>query len=273
MQLDHPLYAPYHVTSPFKLASIDTSDTQGWKKEDAKVKRAQNREEIAELQERLYAEGKRSVLLVLQAMDAAGKDSTIESITRGVNPQGVHVTSFKAPSKEELAHDFLWRVHDHAPRKGTIGIFNRSHYEDVLIVKVKGFAPPALVEKRYGHISDFERLLADHGTRIVKVMLYASKDHQLERFRQRLEEPSKWWKFNPADLKERELWDQYMAAYETALNRTSTDYAPWYVVPAEKKWFRTLVVSQLLLDTLKQMNPKYPPPSFDPAEFPPDSLV
>ena len=227
---------------------------------------------MQDLQERLYAESRRSVLLVLQAMDTAGKDSSIREVTDGLNPQGCRVWSFKAPSSEERAHDFLWRVHARAPKQGMIAIFNRSHYEDVLIARVKNLAPPDLIEARYGHINAFERLLADHGTRIVKVMLHVSKEYQLERLKRRLERPDKHWKFNPADLAERERWDAYMRAYEVAMERCSTDYAPWYVVPAERRWFRDLVLTQLLRETLEDMDPQYPAPAFDPADYPPESL-
>lgn len=261
---------PYRVKpgESFSLSRIDPSDTQNHPgKEEAKAQRKANIERIADLQERLYAESEQSVLLVLQAMDAGGKDSTIEAVTRGVNPQGCTVSSFKGPSKKELAHDFLWRVHAEVPEQGHITIFNRSHYEDVLIVRVNGWAPPELIEKRYGHINDFERLLTDHGTHIVKVMLHISKDYQLSRFRRRLERPDKWWKFNPDDMKTRAKWDAYMEAFEMALSRCSTEYAPWYVIPAEHKWFRTLAVSQLLRETLERIDPQYPPPEFDPEEW------
>ena len=258
------------------LAARDPRDTQGLDgdadKDAAKDQEKANIDAMQDLQERLYAESTRSVLLVLQAMDTAGKDSSIREVTDGLNPQGCRVWSFKAPSSEERAHDFLWRVHARAPRQGMIAIFNRSHYEDVLIARVKNLAPPDLIEARYGHINAFERLLADHGTRIVKVMLHVSKEYQLERLKRRLERPDKHWKFNPADLAERERWDNYMGAYEVALQRCSTDYAPWYVVPAERRWFRDLVLTQLLRETLEDMDPQYPAPTFDPADYPPDSL-
>ena len=272
-------YTKYRVPTDgaFSLSSIDPGDTQGLDekkhKKEAKALLNENQERLDELQERLYAESKQSVLLVLQAMDTAGKDSTIRKVVGDVNPQGCLVTSFKAPSQEELAHDFLWRVHEHAPPKGYIGIFNRSHYEDVLIVRVHGWAPPDLIEKRYEHINAFEKMLADHGTHFVKVMLYISKKYQLKRLRRRLRRPDKHWKFNPGDLKERERWDDYMDAYEIVLRRCSTPYAPWYVVPAEQRWFRDLVISQLLVDTLEAMDSQFPEPSFNPADYPPESLT
>ncbi len=231
------------------------------------------RARVVDMQEKLYAEGEQSVLLVLQAMDTAGKDSTIRKITEGINPQGCQVYSFKVPSVNELARDFLWRVHNQVPRKGHIGIFNRSHYEDVLVVRVKQFAPAELIEKRYDHINAFEQLLVDHGTRVVKVMLHVSKEYQLSRLRRRLERPEKQWKFNPGDLTERARWDDYMSAYEIMLERCSTAHAPWYVVPAEKRWYRNLLVSRILLETMQEMNPQVPDLSYDPADYPPESLV
>ena len=225
-----------------------------------------------ELQERLYAEGKQGLLVVLQAMDAGGKDSTIRKVFGGLNPQGVVVSSFKAPSKIELAHDYLWRIHQCAPGKGYIGVFNRSHYEDVLIVRVHGWASPDSLERRYEHINAFEKLLSDEGTQVVKIMLHISKDYQLERFRRRLERPDKHWKFNPEDLKEREFWDDYMRAFEIALERCSTEVAPWYVIPAEARWFRDVAIAQLVHDTLAAMNPQYPKPGFDVAEYSAEGL-
>jgi len=231
-----------------------------------------NRERFADLQELLFAEGKQALLIVLQAMDAGGKDSMIRAVTEGVNPQGFHVFGFKSPSKRELAHDYLWRIHKQVPPKGRIGIFNRSHYEDVLIVKVHRWATPETIENRYDQINDFERMLSETGTRILKIMLHISKDYQLERLRRRLRLPEKHWKFNPDDLKERKLWTSYMSAYEAAIQRCSTEVAPWYVIPAEQRWYRNLVISQLIVDTLVDMAPDYPLPTFDPAEYPPESL-
>ena len=231
-----------------------------------------NRKQLASLQERLYAEGDRALLLVLQAMDTGGKDSTIRSVMEGVNPQGCRIYGFKAPTRHELDRDYLWRVHNRVPPKGHIGIFNRSHYEDVLIVRVHGWASPKLIEQRYRQINEFEQLLSQTGTRIVKVMLNISKEYQLERLRRRLRKPDKHWKFNPADLEERKLWDSYMESYELALSHCSTEASPWYVIPAENRWYRNLLVSQLLVDTLSDMDPQYPEPDFNPADFPPESL-
>jgi PPK2 family polyphosphate:nucleotide phosphotransferase len=268
----------YRVTpgEPPRLSERDTADTQGlFEAEDEDHVDAlvdANIDRMDDLQERLFAEREQSLLVILQAMDGAGKDSTIEHVLGGLNPQGVRVWNFGKPTEKELAHDFLWRVHKRTPGAGYIGVFNRSHYEDVLIVRVHGWAEPDVIERRYDHINHFEALLADGGTRIVKLMLHVSKDYQLERMRRRLRRSDKHWKFNPADLKERERWDEYMEAFEVALTRCSTDVAPWYVIPGEERWFRDLVVSQLLLETLEDMDPQYPEPSFDPEDYPPESI-
>lgn len=255
-----------------RLADRPTDEDGGLSEAAAEERTRANVERARELQERLYAEGEQALLFVLQAMDAGGKDSTTEHVFGPINPQGVRVASFKAPTPLELRHDFLWRVHAQAPPHGTIGVFNRSHYEDVLIARVRGLAEPDVIERRYGHIRAFEALLADARTRVVKVMLHISKAYQLERFRRRLERPDKHWKFDPGDLKERERWGEYMRAFEIALERTSTEAAPWYVVPAENRPYRDLVVSQLLVDALEAMDPQYPPPSFNPADYPPDEI-
>jgi len=214
---------------------------------------------LAELQTRLWAESERKLLVVLQAMDTGGKDGTIRHVFRGVNPQGVRVWGFGAPSERELGHDYLWRVHRRAPRNGEITIFNRSHYEDVLVVRVKGLVPEEKWRKRFEHIVEFERLLVDEGTTMVKLFLHISKEEQRERLQARLSEQDKRWKFNAADLDDRKLWDDYMAAYEEALTLTSTEHAPWHVVPADRKWYRNLVVSSILIQALEKMDPRYPP--------------
>lgn len=258
---------------PAQLAKRPTREDGGLDKDQAKTGTKKLRKRLQDLQERLYAEGRQSVLLVLQAMDTAGKDTTIGKVIGPLNPLGVRVWSFKAPTQEELDHDFLWRIHKRAPRAGFIGVFNRSHYEDVLVVRVKNIAPPDVVEARYEHINAFEHLLLSRGTRMVKVMLHVSKDYQRERLQRRLRRPDKHWKFEPGDLKDRALWDEFQQAYDIALTRCSTDHAPWHVVPAERRWFRDLAVSQLLVDAMENMNPQYPPPRFDPEEFPPESVT
>jgi PPK2 family polyphosphate:nucleotide phosphotransferase len=216
--------------------------------------------ELSRLQELLYADGRHRLLVVLQAIDAGGKDGTIRAVFTGVNPQGVQVTSFKAPTSEELAHDYLWRVHQHVPRDGHIGIFNRSHYEDVLVVRVHGLVPKTRWQKRYQHIRAFEQMLHDEGTTIVKFFLHISKDEQRKRQQARIDDPTKRWKFAAADLDERKHWDDYAEAFEAMLNETSAAHAPWYVVPANRKWYRNLVVSHVLVDTLESLDLHYPEP-------------
>ena len=252
---------------PVRLSERPTDDAQGWTKDAAKAETARLIERMQTLQERLYAESRQSLLVVFQAMDGAGKDSTTRAVLGPLNPQGVHVRSFKAPSPEERAHDFLWRVHAAVPQAGRIAVFNRSHYEDVLVVRVRGLAPPDVVEARYEHIRAFERLLGEARTRIVKFMIHVSPAYQLRQFVERVEDPAKHWKFNPADLDDRRLWPAFMEAYEIAMSRTSTDAAPWIVVPAETKWFRNLLVARVLTDALEAMDPQFPPPAFDPAEW------
>jgi PPK2 family polyphosphate:nucleotide phosphotransferase len=221
------------------------------------------RAELVALQPRLYAENKQKLLIVLQAMDAGGKDGTIRKVFRGVNPQGVRVTSFKEPTDEELAHDFLWRVHKATPATGMIGVFNRSHYEDVLVVRVHHIVPEAIWRPRYEHINNFEKLLRDSGATILKFYLHISKDEQKERFQARLENAEKHWKFSKEDVEKRKYWDNYMVAYEEMLNQCTTSWAPWYVIPADQKWYRNLAVTQVIVQTLKQMAPRYPQPQED----------
>ena len=269
-------YSKYRVppNSSFSLSTIDPgAKNVNLDRGAAETQFRENRNLITKLQERLYAEGKRALLVVLQAMDTGGKDSTIRAVTKGVNPQGFRIYGFKAPSRHELGRDFLWRVHHQVPPKGKIGIFNRSHYEDVLIVRVHGWATPELTEKRYQHINDFERLVSDHGTRIVKIMLHISKDYQKERLVRRLGRPDKLWKFNPDDLRERARWTDYMNAFEIALQKCSTSYAPWFVVPSEKRWYRNLLVSQIIVDALNDMNPQFPEADFKVEDYPPESII
>lgn len=251
-----------------RLADYDPDENGGLVKDDPVVEQRLEaaRTRMGDLQARLYAESKQALLIVLQAMDAGGKDGTIRHVMRGMNPQGCSVTSFKAPTPDELAHDFLWRVHQHVPAKGLIAVFNRSHYEDVLIARVRRLVPKSVWSKRYAQINAFERLLTESGTRLLKLYLHISQDEQKERLEARLTDPRKNWKFNPQDLKEREAWDQYMAAYEDALSKCSTSYAPWHIVPANRKWYRNLVVAELVANTLEAMNPQWPQPACDPSE-------
>lgn len=245
-----------------KLAEIDPDDTGSLTdKDEAEERLAENIERMAELQNILYAENKRALLIVLQALDAGGKDGTIRKIMSGINPQGVRVTSFKQPSAEELAHDFLWRVHQAVPERGMIGIFNRSHYEDVLVVRVHNLVPREVWQSRYEHINNFERLLADSQVSILKFYLHISKEEQKQRFLDRLEEPDKRWKFNPGDLAERELWEDYRRAFEDVFERCSTKTAPWYIVPANKKWYRNVAVSDVIVSTMERWNMRYPEPA------------
>jgi PPK2 family polyphosphate:nucleotide phosphotransferase len=213
---------------------------------------------LRELQSRLWAEGSRSVLVVLQGIDASGKDGTISRVFRGLNPLGTRVAAFKAPSVEELGHDFLWRVHARCPSAGEIAIFNRSHYEDVLAVRVHGLVAEQIWRRRYAHINAFEALLEDAGTSMVKILLHVSKEEQLARLEKRRDDPSKRWKLNEDDLVERTFWDDYAAAFEEMLSRTSTETAPWHVVPADHKWYRDWAVSTILVDVLTAMDPRYP---------------
>lgn len=218
------------------------------------------RKRIATLQPQLYAEHKQQLLIVFQAMDGGGKDGTTRAVFEGVNPQGVHVISFKQPSLRELEHDFLWRIHRDVPRKGMIHVFNRSHYEDVIVVRVENLVPETVWRQRYNQINEFETLLTQTGTRIVKFYLHISKDEQKARFQDRLDDPKKNWKFSRGDLEKRKQWDEYRAAYEDAISNCSTHDAPWYVIPADQNWYRNWAVSKIIVATLEEMDPKYPEP-------------
>ncbi len=241
-------------------ASDDAGGFDGGK-ETGQAELLELNRQLETLQEMLYAEHKHKLLVVLQAMDTGGKDGTIRSVFEGVNPQGVRVAAFKVPTPEELDHDYLWRVHRHVPGKGEIVIFNRSHYEDVLVVRVRNLAPRQAWSKRYDQINAFERMLAEEGTTILKFFLHISRDEQKTRLQARLDEPGKRWKFNVGDLKERELWPQYMKAYADAIGKTSTDWAPWHIVPANRKWYRNLVVASVIVQTLKGLKMRYPEPA------------
>lgn len=248
-----------------RLAERRSRDDGGMDKVKGREQFFALRRRLVELQELLYAESRRALLVVFQAMDTAGKDSTIRSVFGPVNPQGCRVESFKAPSSLELAHDYLWRVHAVTPRRGHFTVFNRSHYEDVLIVRVRNLVPEERWRARYDHINAFERLLHDEGTVIVKFFLHISKEYQKLRLQRRLDRPDKHWKFSPDDLAERKRWGDYQEAYEAALSRCSSEWAPWYIVPAERRWFRNLLVTRILVDTLESLDMKYPEPTFDPT--------
>ena len=252
------------------LADRDHGETLGWDKDDGEEETAKQLDRLADLQDRLWAESKHAVLVVLQGIDAAGKDGTIKKVMTAFNPQGSPVTSFKVPSAEELAHDFLWRVHKATPRKGEIGIFNRSHYEDVLVVRVHDLVPKSAWSMRYDQINAFERELSENGTTIVKFFLAIDKDEQRERFQARYDDPTKRWKFAMGDLAVRKLWDDYQAAFDDMLSKTSTEVAPWYLIPANRKWFRDLAVSSILADTIDDLKPAYPPVDED---VPPDLVI
>ncbi len=247
-----------------RLKDWDAADTAGYEdKQQAKRLLRETCEQLSLLQYRLYAENRRSVLIILQAMDAGGKDGAIRHVMGPLNPQSCRVTSFKTPTPEELAHDFLWRVHRAVPGKGEIGIFNRSHYEDVLIVRVHNLVPRKIWSPRYAQINEFEKTLAAHEVHILKFYLHISKEEQLERLKARLDDREKHWKVNPADFEERRYWNDYMRAFEDMLGKCSTSYAPWYIIPANHKWFRNLAVSRILLETLEEMDPRFPPPTCD----------
>jgi PPK2 family polyphosphate:nucleotide phosphotransferase len=242
------------------LADYDPNYHADYDEESAQAEVAILREELDEWQERLYAEGKQSLLCVFQAMDTGGKDGVIKKVFETCNPQGLRVASFKAPTPDELARNFLWRIQNQVPPKGHIGIFNRSHYEDVLVVRVNQLVPKKVWKARYEQINEFEQLLAETGTAILKFYLHISKDEQKQRMEDRLSDPKKQWKFSMGDLPVRERWDDYMAAYEDAIGKCNTEAARWYIVPANHKWYRDLVVMKTVVNALEQMNPQYPPP-------------
>ena len=256
---DYPRYRA-EPAERLSLADVDPDESEHYRKKKDVLKELEaQRKRIRDLQERLYAENRQGLLVVLQAMDTGGKDGTIKHVFGGVNPQGCRISSFKAPSAEEANHDFLWRYHKSAPARGRIGIFNRSHYEDVLVVRVKGIVSEEVWRERYGLINAFERNLASNGITVLKFFLHISKDEQKRRLESRLADPDKRWKFSKNDIKERAFWDDYQAAFEDAINECSTDHAPWYVVPANKKWYRNLVVARTIADTLEAMDPQFPP--------------
>ncbi len=250
----------------FRLRDPDAGRAFGWEKEQVELATGENLARLSELQYKMYADGRFALLVVLQAIDGGGKDSTIRRVFSSFNPQGCAVTSFKVPSDEERRHDYLWRIHRHAPPRGEIAVFNRSHYEDVLVVRVENLAPESVWSQRYGQINAFEEHLVANGTRVVKIFLQISRAEQKRRFEERLAERAKQWKFDPADLDKRARWADYQAAFEAALSRCSTASAPWFVVPADRKWFRDFAVSQILRQELEQMPLRWPKPDFDPAQ-------
>ena len=269
--VDLNVVAQYRVKpgTQVDLSAWDANDKHAFPDGKKAGKRLLNylNDRLEALQELFYAEGKHKLLIVLQGMDAAGKDGTIRHVFEGVNPQGVKVASFKVPTRQELAHDYLWRIHQQTPGSGEMVIFNRSHYEDVLVVRVHELVPPETWSRRYHHIREFERLLVDEGATLLKFYLHIDQDEQKERLQDRLDEPDKHWKFNPGDLEERKLWPQYTAAYEDVLSKTSTDWAPWYIIPANRKWYRNLVISTIIIQTLESLEMRFPEPDFDPGDI------
>jgi len=250
-----------------RLRDPDASRTFGWERAAAEAVTAENLRRLGELQYKMYADRRHSVLVVLQAIDGGGKDSTIRRVFGAFNPQGCEVVAFKAPSAEELSRDFLWRVHRHVPPRGSVTVFNRSHYEDVLVVRVENLAPKTVWEPRYAQINDFERLLSESGTRVVKIFLHISHKEQKLRFEERLADRAKQWKFDPADLDKRKHWVAYRNAFEDALTRCSTAHAPWHVIPADRKWFRDLAVSQILRQEMESLPLEWPKLAYDPKKI------
>ncbi len=250
-----------------KCPTDDKELFDGDKKEDYEPQFLELQDELKDLQRKLYGQNKHKVLVVIQAMDTGGKDGCVKNVFSHIDPQGLHVRSFKKPSEEELSYDFLWRVHAKVPARGDIVIFNRSHYEDIIAVRVKKLFPEKVWKKRQKHVADFEQMLADEGTTIVKIFLHISKDEQKKRLQARLDNPEKHWKFHPDDLADRKRWDDFMHAYEDVITKTSTDDAPWFVVPADRKWYRNLCVARIMVDTLNALNPEMPKVTWDPKDI------
>ncbi len=260
---------PYRIQpgQHIDLGTYPTRDDELFSGDKSDGKDAMNAlaDQIGDLQEMLYAQSKHKFLFVIQAMDTGGKDGTIKDVFESVNPQGLRCEPFKKPTSKELAHDYLWRIHKKAPGKGELVIFNRSHYEDILAVRVREIAPESVWSKRYDHINDFEKMLSDEGCAIVKILLHISRDEQKERLQARLDDSAKHWKFNPSDLDDRALWPKFMNAYQDVLAETSTDHAPWYVIPADRKWYRNLAVGSIVADTFRSLKMSFPEPDFNPA--------
>lgn len=256
-----PLVPPFGQSVSLKEYDPDDRSLFSGDKKDAAQQMEGDMERLAAWQEAFYAEGKRALLIVLQGMDTSGKDGVIRHVFKGLNPQGVQISNFKAPTSDELARDFLWRVHKVVPPKGWIGVFNRSHYEDVLIVRVHNLVPAEIWQERYDHINRFEEMLVEHGTTILKFFLHISKQEQKERLLERRDTPEKQWKFNPGDVKERAFWDEYTQAYEAILSKCHSARAPWHIVPANTKWYRNYAITQVLINTFEQLNPQFPKPA------------
>ncbi len=262
---------------PFRVKPGQELDLNNWPTEDQDlfpISKSEGKdlfksfdEQVDQLQAQFYAEGKHRLLVVFQAMDTGGKDGTIRTVFEKADPQGTRVAAFKKPSSLELAHDYLWRIHRQTPKKGETVIFNRSHYEDIIAVRVRDIFPKSVWSKRYEHVVDFEKMLTDEGTTVIKIFLHISKEEQRERLQSRLDEPDKNWKFNQGDLEDRALWSKFMEAYSDVLPKTSTEKAPWYIIPADRKWYRNLIVSDILIKTLKGLDMSYPAIDFDPASI------
>ena len=263
--MNQPLTVP--AGRDVRLADFDPDAHEDLDRADAEAETRQHCDKLDELAYRLFAEAKRAVIVVLQGIDTSGKDGTIRMLASGVSPQCLDVKSFKAPSALELSHDFLWRVHTAVPAHGRIGIFNRSHYEDVLVCKVRKLSPSAEIEKRYEQINAFEKMLVENGTVILKFMLHISKDEQGKRLQERLDQPEKRWKFQAADLDDRKNWKDFMAVYETMLEKCSTEWAPWHIIPADHKWARNAAIAGIVRESLAKMDPNYPKPSWKPGDF------
>jgi PPK2 family polyphosphate:nucleotide phosphotransferase len=263
-------FADNYLVKPGKsvdLSKYDPRDMGSFKDKDkTKEQTVNDAEAIDVLQNKLYAEGKRALLVVIQGIDSSGKDGTVRAVFNSCGPIGVTMTSYKGPSADELAHDYLWRIHKACPPRGMIGIFNRSHYEDVLVAKVRKFASAEVIEQRYDQINNFEKLLVENGTVVLKFMLNLSKEEQALRLQERVDDPAKRWKFNPSDLEDRALWDDYTKAYEAALTRCSTKAAPWHIIPADRNWVRNGAIARIVRETLEEMDPQFPEPKgWDPA--------
>lgn len=264
-------FSPYLVDpdKPFKLDDVDPDDKSLFdvEKEEGKKLLPELTEKLIELHRMLYREGKHKILIVIQTMDAGGKDGTIRNVFQPLDPMHFHMVGFKAPNSRELSYDYLWRVHREVPRKGEIVVFNRSHYEDIIAVRVKKIAPKEIWERRYEHLVNFEKMLTDEGVTILKIYLHISKEEQRERFQKRIDEPDKNWKFNPGDLEDRARWDEFMEAYEDVINKTNTDFAPWMVVPANRKWHRNLAIADAVAKMMEGLDMKLPELDFDPKDY------